>query len=198
MNKLKIQYMPLDEIVPNERNPKFHDVDAIRESYKRFGYADAIVRDDRTGKLAAGHGRCEVLASLHAAGEPAPAGIEVRAGRWYVPVQIGWASRDDREAEAFLVASNRITETGGWDMPATLEILSSLDSLAGTGWDAAELERQTWSLDDINSADLDESDPAGAYKEQYAVIVICADEAEQEKIYNELTGKGYTTRVVTT
>ena len=34
------------------------------------------------------------------------------------------------------------------------------------------------------------------YKEQYAVIVICRDETEQEEIYNRLRKEGYKLKVV--
>lgn len=34
------------------------------------------------------------------------------------------------------------------------------------------------------------------YKEQYAVIVICEDEKEQEAIYTRLKSEGYTLKVV--
>ena len=34
------------------------------------------------------------------------------------------------------------------------------------------------------------------YKEQYAVIVICGDEAEQEAVYNRLAKEGYKLKVV--
>ena len=34
------------------------------------------------------------------------------------------------------------------------------------------------------------------YTEQYGVIVMCSDEAEQEQIYNRLTDEGYTCKVV--
>lgn len=34
------------------------------------------------------------------------------------------------------------------------------------------------------------------YKEQYAVVVICKDEKEQENIYNRLSGEGYQLKVV--
>jgi hypothetical protein len=36
------------------------------------------------------------------------------------------------------------------------------------------------------------------YKEPYGVIVICRDEGQQERTYNELTERGYECRVVTT
>lgn len=35
------------------------------------------------------------------------------------------------------------------------------------------------------------------YREQYGVIVICKDEAEQRRVYEQLLAKGFTLRVVT-
>lgn len=35
-----------------------------------------------------------------------------------------------------------------------------------------------------------------SYKEQYAVVVICKDEKEQEKVYNHLKEDGYKLKVV--
>ncbi|MEW6210790.1 MAG: hypothetical protein AB1631_20665 [Acidobacteriota bacterium] len=43
------------------------------------------------------------------------------------------------------------------------------------------------------------SDASGSsYREQYGVIVICAGEAEQKKVFNRLKGLGYNCRVVVT
>lgn len=41
-------------------------------------------------------------------------------------------------------------------------------------------------------------EPSFNYKEQYGVIVICKDETEQEKVYNNLLNQGYECKVVTT
>ena len=35
-----------------------------------------------------------------------------------------------------------------------------------------------------------------SYKEQYAVVVVCQDEKEQEEIYNRLKAEGYKLKVV--
>lgn len=35
-----------------------------------------------------------------------------------------------------------------------------------------------------------------SYKQQYAVVVICKDEKEQENIYNRLKAEGYQLKVV--
>jgi hypothetical protein len=40
--------------------------------------------------------------------------------------------------------------------------------------------------------------PAGAYQEQYGVIVVCDGEEEQERIFRDLTERGLTCRVVVT
>lgn len=35
------------------------------------------------------------------------------------------------------------------------------------------------------------------YREQFGVIVICKDEADQRRVYEQLLAKGFTLRVVT-
>lgn len=42
----------------------------------------------------------------------------------------------------------------------------------------------------------DESMSKFKYKQQYAVVVICADEAEQQDVYERLLADGYTLKVV--
>jgi DNA modification methylase len=141
---LSLKYLPLDEIMGDGRNPKKHDVGAIRASIGRFGFAEAIVRDDRTGKLVAGHGRVEALVAARDAGAEPPSGVRVHGKAWLVPVQAGWASADDAEAAAFMVAANRLTERGGWDDSALAGLLTSLEAdggLVGLGFDEHELAR---------------------------------------------------------
>src|SRR5699024_4514124 len=118
----RIEYLPLEDIPDADRNPKHHDEPRIAGSISKFGFADAPILDERTGKLVAGHGRKGDLLARQAAGKEPPEGIVVDdAGRWLIPVQRGWASRSDEDAAAFLVAHNRLTETGGWDDRALAE-----------------------------------------------------------------------------
>lgn len=147
---------PVDEIRPHPSNPKAHDLAGIIASIRRLGFAEPIVVDQRTGLNVSGHGRVEALEVLrrrHLAGETdeqgkpyeVPTGIEVAEdGGWLAPVFTGWRSADDREAEAALVALNRIGERGGWhDAPllAVLERLEDLDAgLDGIGYDDRELD----------------------------------------------------------
>lgn len=140
-----IEYMPVDGIVPNERNPKDHTLHEIEMSMDRFGYTEPILLDERTGKLIAGHGRVEVLQAIKAAGMAAPDGVSIGDdGTWSIPVVRGWQSKDDIEASAYLIASNRLTEKGGWHADPLADLLAEIrDSghgLDGIGYDETEVQ----------------------------------------------------------
>ncbi|MGQ0507545.1 MAG: hypothetical protein ACT4TC_19760 [Myxococcaceae bacterium] len=101
--------------------------------------------DERTGRLVAGHGRRDALLALKQNGHPPPDGIQVdEHGNWFAPVIRGWRSKNDREADAYWLASNRLTEAGGWHEDALAEILAELrdaDALSGLGFDDAFLTK---------------------------------------------------------
>lgn len=151
--KREIKYLPLRSLLSNPENPKDHDIGMIVESIERFGFNDAVIIDDRTGLLVGGHGRVEALKWMWQAQKETPAGIErvfdhqgTSGGDWLVPVQTGWASKDDAEAMAFIIAVNRASELGGWDTPKLEEVLLSLgklgeEALIGTGYDGDDLDR---------------------------------------------------------
>lgn len=144
MSRVTIEYTPLDEIQKWPRNPKQHDLEQIKASLRRHGYIDPIVRDSGSGRIVAGHGRSEALTQMHAAEEKAPDRVEVMGdGRWAVPVLGGIAFKDDHEAEAFLVASNRLVELGGWNDDMLSDILADLrstqDGLIGVGFSDREI-----------------------------------------------------------
>ena len=63
-----LAYVPLQDLEPAARNPKRHHVD-LGSSIARFGYADGVILDERTGRLVAGHGRLEDLRHREESGE---------------------------------------------------------------------------------------------------------------------------------
>ena len=139
MASRSIKYLRLDDLVPAPRNPRRHDLENLRASVSRFGFVSPAILDERTGRLVAGHGRAETLVEARNAGIEAPEGIRVdKTGAWSMPVVHGWSSKDDAEAEAYLISDN---QGAGWDDAALAEMLSELDDLAGTGFDDAEVER---------------------------------------------------------
>lgn len=122
-----IVYMGLGELTPALRNPKDHDLPSLCASLDRYGWTEPAVLDERTGRLVAGHGRREAAIVLRQAGESMPAGMLLAEdGEWRCPVVRGWSSRDDTEAEAYIIASNRLTEAGGWHVRELAKMLEDV------------------------------------------------------------------------
>lgn len=159
-NTRRVEYLSLADLEPDERNPKAHDTDLIDASIGRFGMLDPIVRDERTGKLIAGHGRRKALLTMMERGETAPEGVQVTPdGTWLVPVVTGWASRTDSESAAALIALNRTTEVGGWVDGELLDLLQALDAdddgLAGVGFSSEDVAALAQVEDGPDFSDLE-------------------------------------------
>lgn len=157
-----IQYVALSDIQMDPRNPKAHDVGLVGDSVGRFGFAEPLVRDERTGLLISGHGRTTALRERQAAGQEPPEGIQsTDSGEWLVPVVTGWASADDNEAAAALIALNRTTEVGGWVDDSLLAILDDLaatgdeEAFAGVGYYEDDLDALTALLARVDPEDTE-------------------------------------------
>ncbi len=139
--KHRIEFIALSEVRGWPRNPKRHAGDAIRESITRFGFIQPLVIDDGTKRLVAGHGRVDELIRLRESGKNPPPGVQVAKDDWYIPVVRGIKFKDEREAEAYLLADNQTTILGGWDNSVLAELLGHHQmSLDGLGWTTAEVE----------------------------------------------------------
>lgn len=150
--RIRIEYVSIDEIKRWPKNPKRHDLDAIGASIDRFGYVQPLLRDEKTGQLAAGHGRLDRLAKMKADGSPPPKRIVVEGTSWLVPVICGVSFANAKEAHAYVLADNRSSELGGYDDELLKAALTDLDGLlAGTGWVDADLEALFESSHDANS-----------------------------------------------
>ncbi|NGO74056.1 ParB N-terminal domain-containing protein, partial [Streptomyces boncukensis] len=108
-------YVPLTDLTPTPGNPKKHEVERIIESIRTHGFVDQPIADERTGTILGGHGRREALIEMQTRGDRLPAGLLLDDdGGWLVPVQRGWASRNDLEAKTVNIKLNKIGEDGGW------------------------------------------------------------------------------------
>lgn len=189
----RVEYMRLDALVPAPRNPKGHNIDEIRASIERFGFTAPPELDDRTDRLVAGHGRVESLSIAHALELDAPDGIDVDKsdGMWLVPIVRGWASKDDAEAEAYVIAANRLTETGGWDQPDVLADMlrahrdaGTLDGIGYTSHDVDVL------VSKLHPDALDTSSQMGSM--EYRVLVVCTSEQHQADLLHRFEREGLT------
>ena len=141
---IRVEYIDLDEIVEADNNPKDHDLGVIYQSINRFGFNNPIILNDANGKLLVGHGRLQALKMIRDAGEDAPDRIVVEDGCWQVPVIKGVNIDNPAEAQAYLLADNRLTELGGWkniDLIESLnEIMEETGDLDGTGYDLEDID----------------------------------------------------------
>lgn len=188
MSERTLEYMALSELVPDERNPKAHDLEELRLSLGRWGYTMPVMIDERTGKLVAGHGRRELLLADKAAGAEPPDGVRLlEDGSWSVPVIRGWQSSDDLEAWGYIVADNRTPELGGWTLdllaPGLEALAETPAGLGGIGYASedldAMLEQLRGGMEAGSSANGDREEHAGNLAERFLVPPFSVLDARQ-------------------
>lgn len=143
--QLRLEYVPLADLVRAPRNPKDHDAEGIAASIDRHGFVEPVIVDERTHYLVGGHGRLDDLTLRKAQGQQPPARVLVtESGDWLVPTVLGWASSSDADAEALLIGLNQLPPSGGWRQQELYDMLDNLATspggLDGTGYNADALD----------------------------------------------------------
>lgn len=172
---IRVEYEDFEEVQKWPRNPKDHDLHEIRKSFIRFGFTSPILMDEGTGKLVAGHGRLETLQLMWDNNQEPPNRVAIdNEGKWLIPVLRGVTFDNYAEAESYLLADNRLSETGGWKKDVLSEILQEMQDvdglLEGTGFDEADVA-------DIVGRDYDYDEIERQYKDletdaEAAMIVV--------------------------
>jgi len=175
----QIEQIETGSLIPYARNAKKHDdaqVGKIAGSIREFGFNNPVLIDSENG-IVAGHGR--VLAAQ-------------KLGMASVPC-LRLSHLTDAQRRAYILADNRLAEIGGgWD-----EEMLKLE-LADLGDLDVDLEAIGFGEEDLAEVAEEEEEKStdGNFAEQYAVTVICKDEAHQRKIYDKLTADGLECKVV--
>lgn len=175
--QLKIEYVPIEDIKPYAGNAKTHpaeQIEQIKKSIEQFGFNDpiAIWHDE----VVEGHGRLIAATEM---------GIDV------VPI-IRLDGLTDDQRRAYALVHNKLTMDSGFNFDLLQMELESLS------FDMSEFGFDMGTRDDDGDEQEPSDDTGFNYKEQYGVIVMCADEADQEQVYNRLVGEGYECKVVAT
>jgi ParB-like chromosome segregation protein Spo0J len=143
-----IEPMDIAELITRQhpQNPKGHQIPSLIESIVRFGFAAPVLLCERTGKIAAGHGRTQAVMAMRQQGMERPEFIEGEGeDPWLVPVVRGWSSADDDELLAYVIADNRQNELGGWEDKILVDVLPYLrdhgPGLEGLGYDAETIDK---------------------------------------------------------
>jgi len=183
--KIEIKTVDLDSIVAAKYNPRIElqpgdpDYEKILQSVNGFGYADPMILNAHNNVLISGHQRLNILKALG-----------------YTQVDVSVVNiADPRKEKSMNIAMNKIT--GRWDEPKVREILMEFDvydehaKLAG--FEEEEFERMKNAEDDVSSG---EGEGIGM-SSKFEIIVECANEQEQNNLFNELGDRGIKCRVVT-
>lgn len=179
---MKIEKVSIEDIKVYPNNAKIHtaeQIEEIKKSIQEFGNNDPIAIDEN-GFIIEGEGR--YLAQK----EMGIKELEV----------IKLTHLNEEQKVAYMLIHNKLTMNTDFDMDLLEEELAKISNI-----DMSEFEFDIKEFEELaneKEKEVTATENNFNYKEQYGVIVICKDEKEQEKVYNELNDKGYECKVVTT
>lgn len=126
---MKIQELPIEDLIPYENNPRDNDgaVDAVAESIKEFGFKQPIVVD-KDMVVIVGHTRLKAAERL---------------GLKKVPVLVA-KDLNEEQVTAYRLADNKTSEAARWDFTKLYEELECLKI------EIPELDMSAFGFDEIN------------------------------------------------
>lgn len=160
MEKLNIEYISTEKLIPYINNPRVNDnaVDVVAASIKEFGFKNPILID-KENVIIAGHTRLKAAKKL---------------GLKKVPV-IRVEDLTENQIKAFRIADNKTAEFAEWDIELLNIELEDIGEIF-TGFD--EIEKEMFkSVEEIEKK-LDEYQ---APKEEYYCCPKCKYEALKEE-----------------
>lgn len=181
---LQHETWPIDKLIEYARNPRKNDhaVDRVAAAIREFGFRVPVVAKS-DGTVVDGHLRLKAAKKL---------------GLTEVPVVLA-DDMTDLQIKAFRLSVNKMAELAEWDdelLALELGELHAADfDMALLGFDAGELSA-AMGLDEELDGDAPKIDEGIDYKEKFAIIVECADEAEQQATFERLDGMGFTCKVL--
>lgn len=124
MEKLKIEYVKIDDIKPYENNPRHNEkaIDYVVDSIKNFGFKVPVIIDENN-ILITGHTRIEAAKKLKIKEVPA-----IKAN-----------DLTEQQVKAFRIADNKVSDYSIWDNKKLLQELEDLDFEIFTGFEKSDL-----------------------------------------------------------
>ena len=185
MKNQTIETLHINDLVPYARNSRTHSdaqVAQIAASIKEFGFTNPVLID-ADGGIIAGHGR--VLAARVLKLDSVPC--------------IRLSHLTETQKRAYVIADNNLALNAGWDEELLALELGELNAadfdMALIGFDAGELSA-AMGLDEELDGEAPKIDEGIDYKEKFAIIVECQDEADQQAIFERLDTMGFTCKVL--
>lgn len=191
--KQEYRVVPIDSLEPHPKNPNKGDVGVIEESIEANGFYGAVVVQEIGGRRK----KLRILVGEHRWRAAR------RKGATEIPVIV--KDVDDATAMRIMLVDNESARQATYDEDMLAELLRSLDTLDGTGFDLGFLEeiearREQEEDTDPEPGEGSEDDllepGEDKYEAQYGVIVVCDDEKSQQSTFEALKGQGFRCRVV--
>ncbi len=171
--KLKIEYIPITELTEYDGNAKKHpekQISQIAESIQKFGFADPIAVWGKNNIIVEGHGR------LYAA---------MKLGYEEVPI-IRLDDLSDEQRKAYGLIHNKLTMNSGFDKEKLEMELNQIENI--------DMEKFDFKLaDDIS---IERTDLSDTFEQTCGIEVTCENEEDQQKLFDELSERGYACRIV--
>ena len=184
---LRLEWRAPEELAEHPENWKHHpeaQVEGLEAVISEVGWAGALLLNERTGRLLDGHARKKLNPELLVDGK--------------VPVLVGsWS--DDQE-RMILATLDPLASMAEQNESALQELLGQLETEEPALQKLlADLAESVPDLEDLAGSDEKGGMPGAPdfdYEEQFGVIVVCQDQAEQKATYEKLVAEGYTCKVV--
>lgn len=178
--KLKVEYIPIEDIKPYENNAKIHteeQIEQIKKSIEEFGMNDPIGIWGKENIIIEGHGRLMALKEL---------------GWTEVPV-IRLDDLTDEQRKAYTLIHNQTTMNTGFDLDILNEELQSIDlDMSFFGFDEIPEPEIDIKDDDFDIEDIEPiKEPKSKRGEIYKLgnhYLMCGDSTNPEDVEKLMNG----------
>lgn len=174
--KLEVQNFKIEEIHPYENNPRFNKdaVSKVAASIKKFGFKNPILVD-KNNVIIAGHTRLEAAKKLKLEEVPCIVAFDL----------------NEKQAKALRLADNKVAEFSTWDFV-------KLDAELAELGDSFDFSDFGFGEDFVEQDEDEPKEPREiSIESNYQVIIDCADETEQQDVFERLNEEGFKCRLST-
>jgi hypothetical protein len=180
-----IQLVSTNTLTKYEKNARIHSEDQITQlvaSIREFGFTNPILIDGESG-IIAGHGRLEAAKRL---------GLEK------VPV-VELTHLTPNQKRAYIIADNKLALNADWDEELLASEIAELSleefDIDLIGFSETEINKL---LNETASIETESArSPSPNIEAQYIVAVQCKNENEMAQIFEELTERKFSCKLIT-
>lgn len=172
------------DLIPHPQNPNRGNVGAISESIDANGFYGVVGFQKSTKRILFGNHRFEAAKLAGATELPA---LEMDV--------------DDDSALRIMLVDNRSATFGENDNNMLADILSHLSTtsaeLSGTGFTSEYLDELEAELGTVTQDFVGDAEPEEVPEAQYILTIHCDNESDLENLFQEMTTRGLTCKMLT-